>query len=59
MNTAARHCDLARWWGVPIAGERDLPALKDAFTRRGLDRRAWRLYLGAHSDDRDRSYRRT
>ena len=43
MNTAA-HCDLARWWGVPIAGERDLPALKDAFTRRGLDRRAWRLY---------------
>lgn len=45
MNTAARHRDLARWWGVPIAGERDLPALKDAFTRRGLDRRAWRLYL--------------
>lgn len=45
MNTTARHCDLARWWGVPVAGDQDLPALKEAFTRRGLGRRAWRLYL--------------
>ena len=45
MNTAARHCDLARWWGVPASSDRYFPALKEAFSRRDLSRRAWRLYL--------------
>lgn len=45
MKNVARHGDLARWWGMSASRERDLGALKEAFVRRGLGRRAWRLYL--------------
>lgn len=45
MNRAAQHRELAKWWGVAADAENGLCALKSAFDRRGLGRRAWRLYL--------------